>query len=104
MRPVPHQFHWANQLKCITRVKLLRGFVLKVATSGPHLLFYERNAITRDGFTIWQSARAPRSDGKTFFGLHLYLAGTCCKNPHIARGPVQCKSGLGITRLVSVTI
>ena len=65
-RPGPHQFNFANQLKCITRVKL-RGFVLKVATSGPHLIFYERNTITRAGFTISHSARTPRSDGKNFF-------------------------------------
>ena len=66
MRPGTYQFHLINQLKCITRVKLLRGFVLKVATLGPHLSFYKRNAITTAGFTIWYSARAPRSDGKTF--------------------------------------
>ena len=53
----------------MTRVKKLRGFVLKVATSGPHLPFYEHNAITRAGFTIWHSVRAPCSDGKTFFGF-----------------------------------
>ena len=77
----------------MTQVKLLRGFVLKVATSGPHLRFYERNAITRAGFTIWHSARAPLSDGKTFYGLHLYLAGRCCKILPSTKGPVLCKSG-----------
>ena len=66
MRPGPHQFHLTNQLKCITRVKLLMGFVRKVATSGPHLPFYERNAITKAGFTKQHSARAPHSYGKTF--------------------------------------
>ena len=54
-------------MKCITMVKLIRGFVLKAATSGPHLPFYDRNAVTRAEFTIWHSAWAPRSDGKTFF-------------------------------------
>ena len=33
------------------------GFVLKVATSGPHLNFYERNAITSAVFAIWHSAQ-----------------------------------------------
>ena len=83
---------------------ILRGFVLKVAISGPDLPFYERNAITRAGFTIWYNARAPRTDGKTFFGLHLYLAERCCKNSQSTRGPVQCKSGAGITWLVSLNI
>ena len=104
MRPWPHQFHLANQLKCITLVKLLRGFVLKVTTSGPHIPFYEGNAITTAGFAIRHSATAPRSNGKNFFGLHLYLAGRCCKHPQSTRGPVQCKFGPGMTWLVSVTI
>ena len=30
---------------------------------------------------------AQRSYGKTFFGLYLYFAGRCCKNPQSARGP-----------------
>ena len=38
-KPKPHEFDFANQLKCITQVKL-RDFVLKVATSGLHLTFY----------------------------------------------------------------
>ena len=32
------QFNFFNQFKCMARVKL-RVFVLKVATSGPHLTF-----------------------------------------------------------------
>ena len=78
-----------------------RVFVLKVATSGPHLNFYELNTITSAVFAIWITARALPSDDRTFFGLHLYLAGRCCKNPLSARDPAQCKSGPG---LVSVTI
>ena len=39
-----------------------------------------------------------------FFGLHLRLAGRCCKNPLSARNPAQCKCGRGMTCLVSVTI
>ena len=89
--------------KCITWVGLLRDFVLKVAICGPHLPFYERNAITRAGVTIWHSAKAPRTDGKTFFGLHIYLAGKCCNNLQSTRGPVQYKSGPGITWLVRAT-
>ena len=99
----PHQFHFANQLKCITRVKL-RDFVLKAATLGPHFPFYERNAITRAGFTIWHSARASHSNGKTFFVFHLYLAERCCEIIQSTRGPVQCKSGPKITWLISVII
>ena len=46
---------------------------------------------------------ATASDSRTFFGLHLYLGGRCCKNPLSARGLVQCKSSQGIACLVSVT-
>ena len=67
----------------------LRDFVTKVASSGPHLTFYERSAITRAGFTTWLSARAPRSDSKTFFNLHLYLAGRCCENPQSTKDNAQ---------------
>ena len=52
---------------------------------------------------MWHSARSPGSDSRTFFGLHLYLATRCCKNHLSARGLAQCKSGPGITCLVSVT-
>ena len=38
---------------------------------------------------------ASRSDGETFFGLHLYLARRCCENLQRAKGPAQCKSGPG---------
>ena len=38
---------------------------------------------------------APRSDGKTFFGFRLYLAGRCRENLQSARGSVQCKSSPG---------
>ena len=40
-------------------------------------------------------AGAQRLDGKTFFGLRLYLAGRCCDNPQSARGTAQCISGPG---------
>ena len=69
--------------------------------------FCERNAITRAGSIIWHwGARGPamRSDGTTFFGLHLYLAGRCCDNSQSTRGPVQYKFGSGMTWLVCVTI
>ena len=39
-----------------------------------------------------------------FFGLHLYLAGRCCKNPLSARSLAQSKPSPGTTCLVSVTI
>ena len=48
---------FANQFKHITQVKL-RGFILKV-TEALILLFYDRNAITRNGFDIWNSATGP---------------------------------------------
>ena len=99
----PSSFNFSNQFKHITRVKL-RVFVLKAATSGPHQTFYERNATTSAVFAIWHSARAQRSDSRTFFGLHLYLAGRCCKNPLSARGSAQCKPGPRITCFVRVTI
>ena len=53
---------------------------------------------------MWHSAKAPCSDSRTFFGLHLSLAARCCKNLLRASGPEQSKSGSGITCLVSVTI
>ena len=79
-------------------------FVQKFAISGPHLNFYERNAITTAVLAIWYSASAQRSDSRTFFGLHLHLAERCCKNLISARDPAQYKSSLGITCLVSVAI
>ena len=39
-----------------------------------------------------------------FLGIHLYLAGSCCKNALSARGSALCKSGPEIACLVSVTI
>ena len=36
---------FTNQFKCVTHQKF-RGFVLKVATTGPHLILIELNAIT----------------------------------------------------------
>ena len=41
---------------------------------------------------------APRSDGKTFYGFYLYLAGRCTENPQSTRGPQA------ITWLEGVTI
>ena len=81
-----------------------RMFVRKLLPQALILTFYERNAITSAVFAIWLSGRARLSDGKTFFGLHLYLPGRCCKNPLSTKGPTQSKSGPGITCLVSVTI
>ena len=79
-------------------------FVRKLLPQALILTFYERNAITSAVFAIWHSARARPSDGTTFFVLRLYLPGRCCKNSLSARGPAQCKSGPGITCLVSITI
>ena len=76
-----------------------KEFCLESCSSGPHLPFYESNAITRAGFILWHRARTLRSDGKSFYDLYLYLAGRCCKNVLCTRGPVQCKSV--ITWLIS---
>ena len=38
-----------------------------------------------------RGAKSTRSDGETFFFLHLYLAGRSCENPQSARGPARCK-------------
>ena len=43
--PGPFNLMFTNQFKRITRVKV-RVFILKVANWGPHITFYERNAIT----------------------------------------------------------
>ena len=83
----------------------MKGFCPKSCYLRPSSkLFYERNAITSAVFAMWHSARAQRSDSKISYGLHLHLAGRCCKNPLNARDPAQCKSDPGITCLVSVTI
>ena len=66
-----------------------RSLVLNLLPQALILLFYERNAITRAGFIIWHSPRAPRSAGKFFFVLHLYLAERCGENPQSAKGPQQ---------------
>ena len=34
---------------------------------------------------------APRSEGKTFYGLHLYLAGRCCNNLQSTRQALKSK-------------
>ena len=62
-------------------------FVQKLPPQALILTFYERTAITIAVFAIWLSARAPPSDSRTFLGLHLYLAGRCCKNSLSARAP-----------------
>ena len=73
----------ANQLKCITRMKL------RVCV--PKSFFYGRNAITREDLLHGVIPGAPHSDGETFFGLQLYFARRCCQNLQSARGLAQCK-------------
>ena len=65
--------------------------------------FCERNAIARDGFNIWHSARghAIRWD---FFGLHLYLAEKYCKNPKVPGAQLNVNPARAATRFVGVTI
>ena len=46
---------------------------------------------------------APRSD-KTFFGLHLDLAGNYCENPKVPGAQLNVNPGRAITWFVNVTI
>ena len=101
--PGPFNLMFANQFKRITRVKL-RVFIPKLGGNwGPHLTFYERNAITRDGFNIWRSAMGPRSD-KTCFDLHLYLAEKYCKNLKMPGAQLNINPAWAITWFVGVAI
>ena len=79
--PGPIKLIFANQFKRIIRVKI-RVFILKVANPGLMQSFYERHAITRHKLTHCTVLGASRTY-KTFFGLHLYLAGNYCKNPKV---------------------
>ena len=54
----PFNLMYTNQFKCITQVKI-RSFNLTVANKALIWPFYERNAITRDGFNKLHSARGP---------------------------------------------
>ena len=45
---------------------------------------------------------ALRSDGKTFFGLHLYLAGRSCEIPQVPETPLNVNPAQ-VRRLVGVT-
>ena len=53
----------------------MESFVLKVSILGFHLLFYERNAITRVGFTvIWHStSKGPRAQMVRLFLVFTYI-------------------------------
>ena len=80
----------------------LRVFVLKFATSVPHLTFYEHNSITKGGITIWHTARGPCAQmERHLFSFYLHLAGRCFENPQSTKGPVQCKSCPSNNMLVS---
>ena len=46
---------------------------------------------------------APRSE-KSFFGLHLYLAGKYCKNPKVPGAQLSVNPAWEITRFVGLTI
>ena len=47
---------------------------------------------------------APRSNGKIFFGLHLYLAGKYCENFKVPRAQLDVNPARAITWFVGVTI
>ena len=81
-----------------------RIFVRKLLSQAIILTFYERNAITSAAFAIWLSARDRPSDGKSFLVFTYIRQEDVAKIPYIAGGNAQCKSGPGITCLVSVTI
>ena len=67
-------------------------------------MFCERSAITRARFTLWHSARALSSDGKTFLISTYTWQEDVAKTPKVPEATRKCKSGPGITWLVSVTI
>ena len=57
-------------------------FVLKAATSGPHLTIHERNAIARVDLPHYTVPRALHSSSKTIFFVFTYLwQGDVAKKP-----------------------
>ena len=94
--PGPPQLNFFQPIKMYNLAEI-KGFYLRICLLGlSSKPFYEHNAITRAGFTIWHCARGPALRWQDFtFGLHLCLTGRCCKNLQRARGPAQCKSGPG---------
>ena len=92
---------FANQFKRTTRVKLrvFKLFILKLLIQALMKPFYERNAITRDGFTRWLSTRGPALY-KTFFDLHVYLAGKYCENPRVPGVQLNVNPARAITWLL----
>ena len=47
---------------------------------------------------------SPRSNGKTFFGLHLCLTGKYCKNPEVPVAQLNVSPARAITWFVGATI
>ena len=85
----------------------METFVLKVPILGPHLPFYERNVITRAGFTtIWHST----SKGDRAQMVRLFLIFTCIWQEDVAkifkvpRAPHNVNLARAITWIVGVTI
>ena len=85
---------FANQFKCITQVKS-RVFVLKVATSGPHLALLCSNAITKDRLTMWHSTLGPALKWYDFFWSWSIFGRKMLRNSLRAWDPAQCKFGPG---------
>ena len=102
---VPLNSIFASQFKRITRKKW-RVFVLNVAISDPHIAFLRTKCINqgRIDHNMAQYQLGASAQIVTFFSLPLHLAESSCKNPQSAGGPVRCKTGPEITRLVGVTI
>ena len=71
---------------CVSRVKLMI-FVLNVANSGPHLTFFERNTITRGGFSTRYSARGPALRWKDFFWSSPFIQAKFAKISEVPVAP-----------------
>ena len=97
----PPQLNFGNQFTCITWVKL-RVFVLKHATSGPHLTFF-MNIMQLPGPDLQYHAVpcAVCSDGETFIWSSPIFGREMLQKSQKYQGPPQYKSGPSNTMLVS---
>ena len=101
----PLSLIFANQFKCLTWEKL-RVFILKLAISGPHQPFCERNAITRAVFTIiWHStSKGPRAQMVRLFLVFTYIwQKDDAKISKVPRAPRNINTAQAITWLVDVS-
>ena len=92
--PVLSQFIFTNQFKCANRVKL-KVFVLKVATSGPHLTFLSTYKQCNNQGRIYHTADCQELHGqmvRLFFVFTYITPEDVAKN---CQGLAQCRSGSG---------